>query len=87
MAAMPQRLPYIMPQQPPMTMDAYHPINPSVVANYNQVPTFYGGSNVTPSTDMKMAVIALQQTDLKQQPTLAMVGYNSTKPSGNPFDT
>ncbi|KAK8356910.1 hypothetical protein V6Z12_A05G385600 [Gossypium hirsutum] len=40
-AAMPQQLPYIMPQQPPMTM---------------------------------------------QQPTLAMVGYNSTKPSRNPFD-
>ncbi|PPD87105.1 hypothetical protein GOBAR_DD15960 [Gossypium barbadense] len=37
-------------------------------------------------SDMKMAVIAPQQTDLKQQPTLAMVGYNSTKPTGNPFD-
>ncbi|KAA3464074.1 ENTH/ANTH/VHS superfamily protein [Gossypium australe] len=85
-AAMPQQLPYIMPQQPPMTMVAYHSISPSAVANYNQIPTFYGGSNFTLSTDMKMAVIAPQQTDLKQQPTLAMVGYNSTKPSGNPFD-
>ncbi|KAH1039078.1 hypothetical protein J1N35_040821 [Gossypium stocksii] len=80
-AAMPQQLPYIMPQQPPMIMVAYHSISPSAVANYNQIPTFYGGSNFTLSTDTKMAVIAPQQTDLKQQPTLAMVGYNSTKPS------
>ncbi|MFQ6660984.1 hypothetical protein Gotur_029294 [Gossypium turneri] len=40
-AAMPQQLPYIMPQQPPMTMVAYHSISPSAVANYNQSPTFY----------------------------------------------
>ncbi|TYI30485.1 hypothetical protein ES332_A05G391000v1 [Gossypium tomentosum] len=85
-AAMPQQLPYIMPQQPPMTMVAYHSISPSAVANYNQIPTFYGGSNLTLSTDMKKAVIAPPQTELKQQPTLAMVGYNSTKPSRNPFD-
>ncbi|GMJ07205.1 hypothetical protein like AT5G35200 [Hibiscus trionum] len=89
MSAMPQHPIYTMQLRPPMAMVDYHSFNPSVMANYNQVATFYGGNNVITSTDTEMADMARQQTDLsqqQQQPTLAMVGYNPPKPSWNPFD-
>ncbi|XP_039057930.1 putative clathrin assembly protein At5g35200 [Hibiscus syriacus] len=86
MSAMPQHPIYFMQQRPPMAMADYHSLNPSVMANYNQVPTFNGCSNTTPSIDMTLATMTPQQTKPTQQPTLDMVGYNPPKPSGNPFD-
>ena len=53
-------------------------------ADYNQDP-FYGSSNVTPLTDAQMAAMAQRQTFIMQQPPVAMDGYDSTNPYGNPF--
>ncbi|XWS27254.1 hypothetical protein CRYUN_Cryun26dG0099000 [Craigia yunnanensis] len=53
-------------------------------ADYNQDP-FYG--NVTPLTDAQMATMVQQQTYItqkQQQPPMAMDGYDSTNPYGNP---
>ncbi|KAL4297019.1 hypothetical protein GQ457_12G024940 [Hibiscus cannabinus] len=93
MSAVPQHPTYSMQQRPPLAMVDYRSFNSSFMANYNQVPTFYGGNNAIPSTDMKMPAITRQQTDLthqqqqqQQQPTSAMVGYNPPQSSWNPFD-
>ncbi|XWS73147.1 hypothetical protein CRYUN_Cryun02cG0100600 [Craigia yunnanensis] len=56
-------------------------------ADYNQDP-FCGSSNVTPPTDVQMAAMTQQQTYIMQQqhqPLMAVVGYDSTNPPGNPF--
>ncbi|XP_038998881.1 putative clathrin assembly protein At5g35200 [Hibiscus syriacus] len=86
MPARPQHPIYFMQQQPHMAMTGYHSFNPLVMADYNQVPTFYGCSNATPLTSKTLATMAPHQADLMQQPALAMVDYNPPKPSGNPFD-
>ncbi|XP_022755362.1 putative clathrin assembly protein At5g35200 [Durio zibethinus] len=58
--------------------------------DYNQ-DIFCGSSNVTPRTDVQMAAMTqqltyiMQQQQQQQQSPMAMVGYDSTNPFGNPF--